>query len=385
MKILYISSTAFADCTIPLVKSLQDKGIDITYLLTVTQKSLHSSIIDINSQYPKVGIFHASVYKELTAFKNYFNIEKFFVSNRTAGSNYKTFSYWKEYFQLIRFIKKGKYDYIHTDVYHTGFRVILYKLFRNWITTVHDPFPHSGSEKAKENRYRKFVYNHSKGLVVLNQNQYDDFCKHYNLDTHKVLLNRLGIYENINMFAEEGETKRKNVLFFGRIAPYKGVEYLCKAMAIVQKQVPDATLTIAGNGAFDFDIEKYHKKYKIDLRNRFIPVKEIAMLLRQCSVSVCPYTDATQSGVVMTCFAMGKPVIATKVGGMEEMIEDGRTGLLIPPKDYEALAEAIIRILEDDKLRNDMSLNILYDYSKGDKAWAAIAEKYANFYKGLLE
>ena len=385
MKILYISSTAFADCTIPLIKSLQETGVDVTYLLTITPTSLHSSIIDIDKQIPEVGIFPATSYSELKVFEDYFKTDKFYVSNRPAGSNYRSLLYWREYFQLIKFIKKGQFDLIHTDVYHTGFRLALYKIFNNWVTTVHDPFPHSGSEHAKENKYRNYVYKNSKGLVVLNKNQYDDFCDYYKLDKKRVLLNRLGLYENINMFVGNNYVPRnKNVLFFGRIAPYKGVEYLCKAMSLVRKVVPDASLTIAGNGSFDFGIEKYLGECNIDLRNRFIPVKEIVELLQRCRVCVCPYTDATQSGVVMTSFALRKPVIATKVGGMDEAIVDGQTGLLVPPRDYEALATAIIRVLNDDELCDSMSRNIMEDFYNGVRSWQSISQKYTNFYRSLI-
>ena len=125
-----------------------------------------------------------------------------------------------------------------------------------------------------------------------------------------------------NIINNDIEEESQNVLFFGRISQYKGVEYLCEAMKIVQKALPNATLTIAGGGKFYFDISEYENLPYIKIINRYVGMEELAMHLSKCAISVCPYTDATQSGVIMTCFSLCKPVIATNVGGLGEMVEN---------------------------------------------------------------
>ena len=178
--------------------------------------------------------------------------------------------------------------------------------------------------------------------------------------------------------------KNHNVLFFGRISPYKGLEYLCKAMVKVKEQVPDATLTIAGGGKMYFDISSYEKKEWVKIINRYVGMEELAGLLQNCSLTVCPYTDATQSGVIMTSYSLCKPVIATNVGGLGEMVEDGKTGLLVPPKNIDALANAIISLLNDEDTLNQMAKDIKNDYFVGEKSWKVIAEKYIQFYKTIV-
>ena len=174
-------------------------------------------------------------------------------------------------------------------------------------------------------------------------------------------------------------------MFFGRISPYKGIEYLCEAMRIVRQAVPDAILTIAGGGKMYFDIEPYKQLGYIEVINHYVGMEELAELLSRCTLSVCPYTDATQSGVIMTSFSLCKPIVATNVGGLGEMIDEGKSGLLVPPKDSKALADAIIELLIDKKKLTNMSEYIRQEYEQGDRSWNAIADKYIDYYTKILE
>lgn len=99
--------------------------------------------------------------------------------------------------------------------------------------------------------------------------------------------------------------------------------------------------------------------------------------------AVCAYgwVDATQSAVIMTSYSLCKPVVATNVGGLGEMVEEGKTGLLVPPKDADALANAITSLLRNDTALDEMARNIQNDYFVGDKSWKVIAEKYVEFYE----
>ena len=86
----------------------------------------------------------------------------------------------------------------------------------------------------------------------------------------------------------------------------------------------------------------------------------------------------------MTSYSLCKPVIATNVGGLGEMVEDGKTGLLVPPKNIDALANAIISLLNDEDTLNQMAKDIKNDYFVGEKSWKVIAEKYIQFYKTIV-
>lgn len=384
MRLLYISSPSFADCDFPLIRGLQRRGIDVTYLILLPPFMLKSTLFDIKTQIPKTGIFPAIKYEEIKVYDSYMNMDKVFVANR-VGRNALSISYWKHKLDLFLFFKKQRFDIVHSDYLMDSGLSFLFRLSKKWVQTFHDPFPHSGEmTKWKKNAYKTTISKASY-FVLLNEKQKSEFCTDYGISPDKVFINRLGIYDNILAFVKsEAAPYKNNVLFFGRISPYKGIEYLCEAMKKVREQISDATLTIAGGGNFYFDIKPYKQLGYIEVRNHYVGMEELALLLNRCELTVCPYTDASQSGVIMTSYSLGKPVVATNVGGLPEMIEDGKTGLLVSPKDSNSLADAIIQLLKDKKKLLSMSSYIKEQYSVGAKSWSDIVDNYINLYNAIL-
>ncbi len=148
------------------------------------------------------------------------------------------------------------------------------------------------------------------------------------------------------------------ILFFGRIWEYKGLEYLIRAEPLITAQVPDARIVIAGQGE---DFSRYrrmmvHPEHFI-VHNEYVSDDKCAVLFRRASIVVLPYIDASQSGVIPVAYTFAKPVVATTVGGLPEMVDHGRTGYLVPPRDERALADAIIRLLRDKELRRQLGAN----------------------------
>lgn len=384
MKILYISTPSFADCDFPLIRELQHKAIDVTYLILLPPFMLKSTLFNIKKQIPKTGIFPATNYEEIKVYESYMKMDKVFVANR-VGRNALSISYWKHKLDLFFFFQKNKFDIVHSDCLIDNGLKFLFRLSKIWVQTVHDPFPHSGERtKRKVNAY-KTTLSKANYFVLLNENQKAKFCIDYGISPNMVFINRLGVYDNIQTFVKsEPVYSKNNVLFFGRISPYKGIEYLCEAMKKVREQIPDATLTIAGGGNFYFDIKPYKQLGYIEVHNHYVEMEELAELLNRCELTVCPYTDATQSGVIMTSYSLGKPVVATNVGGLPEMIEEGKTGLLVPPRDSNSLADAIIQLLKDKKQLLFMSSYIKEQYAVGSKSWSGIVDDYINLYNAIL-
>lgn len=381
MKVLFISNPHYADCDFPLIREMQNQGVNITYLIMLAPHSRRSTLLDIKTQIKKNGIVRAIEIPEFAIYNEYMDLNKVFVANCNSSKTY-SLQFWEMNLALYQFVKRGGYDIIHSGHMFTWEHSYLYRMCNTWIQMVHDPFPHSGENSIKKNNVYNYVFSHSKKFVLLNEQQVDEFCKKYEISKSDVLINRLGVYDNIKTFAKKQiKTPEKNVLFFGRISPYKGLEYLCEAFVKVHEVLPNASLTIAGGGCIYFDYLPYQNKKYIKLINRYVDMAELAELLEKCSVSVCPYTDATQSGVIMTSFGLEKPVIATNVGGLGEMIDNGKTGILVSERNSKELAEAIITYLTNQKMEEEMIEAIRVETVNGKFSWKRIADKYIKFYK----
>lgn len=384
MKVVYFSSTFFADTDFPLIREYQRLGLDVYYLIHVAPFSKRSTLIDIEKLINKPAILPATDYNEFKIYSNYIDLTKVFVIN-SIESSVLSMNNIRLTFQVYSFIKKINPDIIHLLGHLDAFNTILYRFRSKMVLTRHDPFPHTGENNIRNTIFRNLAMKLIPKFVLLNEVQKEDFKRVYHIKEGQILINRIGRFDYLDLWRNKiYNVKGHNILFFGRISPYKGIEYLCKAMVKVKEQIPDATLTVAGGGRFYFDISSYEKHDWVNIVNRYVGMEEVVELLQESSVTVCPYTDATQSGVIMTSYSLCKPVVATNVGGLGEMVETGKTGLLVPPKDVDALADAIIALLKDDARREKMADNIRNDYFVGDKSWKVIAEKYIEFYKTIL-
>lgn len=380
MKLLYYSSPAFADCDFPLIKAFQQTGIDVTYLIPLSPHNKCTTLFDIKKIKEVRGIIKAEEYSELQVYSNYINLDNVYILNDPAGQ-----TSWTNHRTLDRFIRKGNFDVIHITGHFSMLNCLLYKYGRKMVRTVHDPFPHSEENKFKNKFFRRLCFMFVRKLILMNEKYIDKFSTFYNIDSNRLFTNRLGVYETIRDFAPMDVNKQKhNVLFFGRITPYKGVENIMLAMEKVKQAIPDATLTVAGSGKMYMDKSLYEGKGYIEIKNYFISLEELAILLRQCEISVCPYNEATQSGVIMTSYSLCKPVVAFNVGALGEQIEDGKTGILVKPRDIETLADAIILLFKNEDRLNQMCENIKTQYYSGEKSWNAIADKYIEIYNAKV-
>ncbi|MSP12509.1 MAG: glycosyltransferase [Chloroflexi bacterium] len=166
------------------------------------------------------------------------------------------------------------------------------------------------------------------------------------------------------------------LLFCGFVRPYKGLDILLQAMQHIDLTIH---LCIAGEGwrnAPDYaaQIAKLNLSSRVTWINRYLPDEELKIYLDAADVAVLPYRSATQSGVVQLAFGGGLPVISTQVGGLAEAVEHGVTGLLVPPEDPLALAQAITSYYADN-LEPIFRYNLAQRQTHND--WRALAKLLA--------
>jgi glycosyltransferase involved in cell wall biosynthesis len=180
---------------------------------------------------------------------------------------------------------------------------------------------------------------------------------------------------------------RRLLLCFGLIEPRKGIPTLLEACARVKREVPEIYLIIAGKPYMDIkplqqQIERLGIKASVMLIPRYLTFEEMAGQFSRAECIVLPYDRGWNSGVLATAFGYQKLVVTTNVGGFSEVIEDGETGLLVPPKDPAALANALVRILTDQKLRAHISAVVAR--TSAERTWEQLAKTSESVYNKII-
>ena len=149
-----------------------------------------------------------------------------------------------------------------------------------------------------------------------------------------------------------GPGEKPSILFFGNIRAYKGLDVLIEAFARVRKEL-EAELVVAGEfysdpGPLKERVRALGLDGAVSWTGGYVPNREVPALFRRAHVVALPYRSATQSGIVPLAYQFGVPVIASDVGGLSEVVRDGKTGLLFPPGDSKRLASLLVDYFRRD-------------------------------------
>jgi len=154
--------------------------------------------------------------------------------------------------------------------------------------------------------------------------------------------------------------QKKVVLFFGLIRPYKGLEHLIEAFVEVKEQIRDISLLIVGESFVATSVSNTYEPLSriqelglgdtVAVVNRYVADEDIFQYFDIADMLVAPYTSASQSAPVQLAYAFDTPVIATRVGGLAEVVEEGVSGYLAEPGDCGDLARQIVRFYREGKV-----------------------------------
>jgi glycosyltransferase involved in cell wall biosynthesis len=143
------------------------------------------------------------------------------------------------------------------------------------------------------------------------------------------------------------------LLFFGFIRPYKGISDLLRAMPLILRDRQVTLLVVGefwdGKEAFDQLVKELKIEAAVKVIDKYVPNEEVGLYFSAADLVILPYLSGTGSGIMQIACGLEKPVVATRVGSLPEVVEDGRTGFLVNPGDPEALAKAVICYFAEGK------------------------------------
>lgn len=363
--VTFICSPPLLDNAIEQIKVIS-RNVDLDVLICVSSKNPNSSIFELNQGFCEPGIYNfddcRSIIKYHSIYNEYLKECKSVRVIFFSDSNKKNIILYREIFKLPCF----KNNLIHfDDVSGISLIIMIRYFYKSIILNVHDPVPHSGENSLVKFLIKKIAFLLTNNFVVYSKFAKNQFIKRYGKKKKTLQLNLspYSFYPKIKFRNDKSNGIGGNVkiLFFGRISPYKGVQELVDAFNIFKDKFPEVFLTIAGKGDLN-NLNGLTENIKI--KNHFIDLEELAILFSEADVLVCPYRDATQSGVIMTARAFNIPMIVSNVGALPE--NSIFPELVYDINDQKGLTTVLIQFIES------------IDYYRKNKKNEELRESYVN-------
>jgi glycosyltransferase involved in cell wall biosynthesis len=313
-------------------------------------------------------------------------------------SLFLSFLAFPRFARMRRFAQQFRPDVIYYPGGHVWKPLLDVLLPRSAATvlTVHDPHLHPGEDSLA---WRLLGWTNRRrvtGYVLLNRVHQADYVARYGLDPKRVIVIPIGVLDDYSSAPGEASVITaltgisasdvgRYLLFIGRIRPYKGVGTLLEAYGMLAPGEA-GPLVIAGSG----DLSETEKERLRALEGRpvyfvnaWLADSDVGALVSAARFVVLPYLSATQTGVVPLASAFGIPAIASATDGLVEQVVDGRTGLLFPPGDPEALrgilAEAYA-IGDEDYTRMSRQCR---EYAFTNWGWEGLSSRLVRFCESL--
>jgi glycosyltransferase involved in cell wall biosynthesis len=288
--------------------------------------------------------------------------------------------------KLITLIKKEKYNIVHVHLFPANLFVSLASLFLpkniKFIFSEHNIYNRRRSFKIFK-ILDTFIYSrYYKIICVSKQVQIALIEWLPNLQRKSVVIpNAVPVPDLSNWLT----VKKYDVLFVGRLTKAKGVDILIKAIKILkEKYQMDIKTAIVGKGYLEEELKELVMELGIEKEVEFLGIRrDIEKLMKSTKIFVLPSRWEGLPLTILEAMGSGAGIIATKVGGIPEVIEHEKEGILISPEDSTALAGAITELLKDRELREKLGINA-YQKVKEKYSIEVYTRNILGFYKSLI-
>jgi D-inositol-3-phosphate glycosyltransferase len=393
------------DVARPIAVSLLTGGSDKPYVFGITTELLSKgAVLDVIGSDELDGPeFHGK------PGLNFFNLRG--DQGQDASFSAKVLRILKYYAALMLYAAKSKPRIFHilwNNKFETFDRTLLtlyYKLLgKKVVLTAHNVnFAKRDSRDSILNRLTlRIQYRLADHIFVHTEKMKSELLEEFDVRGTRVTVIPFGINNAVPHSALTPKEAReslgirqgqKTILFFGRITPYKGLEYLIGALRLISKGDSDYRLLVAGRPD---RCEDYWKSVqdlmqedlqngRVVLRSEFIPDEETEVYFKAADVLVLPYKNIYQSGVLFLAYSFGLPVLAADVGSLKESIVEGETGFAFKPEDPTELAKAIERYFGSELYRElSDRRQPIKDYARAKHSWDVVGETTMGVYGSLL-
>lgn len=264
------------------------------------------------------------------------------------------------------------------------------------IYTIHDLLPHERMPGDIE-AYRE-IYGLADGLVCHTYDSRDRLVEIFGVDADKVAVIPQGpaFHDRESVSRDEARAalgyapSQVVVLAPGMIRPYKGTEYLLEAWQAASRSDPNLVLAIVGR-AKDASYLEYIRgeitrlgiESSVRMHFEYQPEDQLVAHHAAADILVYPYKEVTQSAALLTGMTFGKPIVATRVGGLKETLTDGETAILVDYGDGPRLAGELFRLAENPSERKRLGEAAAADVQRRF-SWTRIAQQTVDFYRDVL-
>jgi glycosyltransferase involved in cell wall biosynthesis len=292
---------------------------------------------------------------------------------------------------LYRLISKHRIDIVnihYPSEYYVYFGVLKRLCRFKLVLSIHgaDVFP-NGNKLASYSWAFRFLMRSADLLVTPSQGMLEDTLTIFpELRTRAQFIHNGLNVEDFELGALPQKAGSNSILCVAMHSHRKAIDVLIKAFEALHRTHPDLHLVLAGDGPLRNKLEQLGRDLGVYDRVRFLGIQtreEIKALMRQCAVFVLPSRAEPFGIAILEALASGKPVVATAVGGIPEIIQHGVTGLLVEPDNPQALSEAIKAVLNDQALANRLAQNG-HNHVLQQFRWEDAAAKYDSAFRSLL-
>jgi glycosyltransferase involved in cell wall biosynthesis len=223
------------------------------------------------------------------------------------------------------------------------------------VLSVHDPKPHLGRDTDVVKRIgwlRPFVRRRAHAIIVHGEHCRAEYNEEIKVPGQTVITSLLGTLLADDPSGRPIQEGALHVLAFGRMEKYKGLETLCVAAELLWERRADIRLMVIGGGP---ELDRLEGRLRnipsVTVENGFAPAARLVRAFRDVDCVVMPYLSASQSGILTSAFGNQRFVVASRVGGLQDVLEEGVNGLFVLPGDAVNLADTLECVAKDPKLR----------------------------------